>query len=343
MHISDPVSTLLGMQGLVRWKASMHETQRILEAHPCDLVHLNSSILLPSAFALHQMKHKFVWHVRESPQPRYFGHRLHSFRSCLQQLPNERVFLSSDDRRGWMGTDACGVVIPNSVDPELFELDQGPGSARRQLGIPETAQCILYLGGFSRIKGIFELLLALKSLSEKLPNVICLMPATVRARGQSLHSRVARAVLGVFSGGTDEMKALRLIERLNVQQNLRLMPFQGDLTQLLQAADLLVFPATVSHFAMPVIEAAAAGRAVVASDFGCLREIVEDRLTGVLVKPRDAFALSDAVEALLADEKTRKKMGSRARERALTLYRSEVEAARFAAVYESILGQGNPV
>lgn len=337
MHFGDPVSTYIGFQGLLHWKESIQETQRIVDSHPCEIVHLNSSILLPCAFALHEIGQRFVWHVRESAQPRYFGNRLRFFRSCLRRLPNERIFLSQDDRYGWMGTDACGVVIPNSVDPELFELDQNPAKARRALGIPEDARCILYLGGFSRIKGIFELLLALKSLSDRLQNVVCLMPGTVRTRGQSLRSRVARIVLG----GTDEMKALRMIDQLDIRQNLYLMPFQDDLSGLLQASDLLVFPATVPHFSMPVIEAAAAGKAVIASDFDCVRELVEDRITGVLVKPDIPDVLSKAIENLLRDEQRRNEMGNRARERAIGLYRCDIESARVGAVYRSILSQDN--
>ncbi len=338
LHPTDIITIYTGLLGLLHWRRSERETRRLVEEHPCDLVHLNSSILLPSAFALHKMGQKFVWHVREAPQSRYFGNRLRLFRKCLKELPTERVFLSNSDRYGWLGRSDLGVVIPHSVEDYLFALHAETGDAKARLGIPSQTKCLLYLGGFARIKGVFVLLHTLKLLAKQGEPFVCLMPLTERVRGMSLRSRVGRAILQIVSGGTDEIKALAMIEEWNLQKYIRRMPYQEDLRELLQAADILVFPAVVPHFAVPVIEAGAVGKPVIASDYAAMRELVEDQKTGILVNPGNAVALASAINALWVDEAGRSQMGQAARARALEHHAPRAEVEAFVQVYDRALG-----
>jgi len=64
------------------------------------------------------------------------------------------------------------------------------------------------------------------------------------------------------------------------------------------------------------VEAMLAGRPVVASDAGGLRDIVEHGVTGLLVPPHDAAALAQALDALLDDPDRRARMGLIGRDRA---------------------------
>jgi glycosyltransferase involved in cell wall biosynthesis len=68
-------------------------------------------------------------------------------------------------------------------------------------------------------------------------------------------------------------------------------------------------------FGVTAVEAMAAGRAVVASDTGGLRDIVAHEKTGLLVPPGDALALGDAIARLLGDPAERQRMGEAGRER----------------------------
>ena len=91
---------------------------------------------------------------------------------------------------------------------------------------------------------------------------------------------------------------------------------------------------------MTLLEAAAAGRAIVATDVPGCREIVRDGENGLLVPVRDARALAAAVAALAADPERRARMGQRGREM-VGAFAQEVVAADTLALYRSLLeGRG---
>jgi len=69
-------------------------------------------------------------------------------------------------------------------------------------------------------------------------------------------------------------------------------------------------------FGLVALEAAAAGKAIVASDIGGLRDIVVDGETGLMVAPEDRAALSAAMQRLIADADLRERLGAAARARA---------------------------
>jgi glycosyltransferase involved in cell wall biosynthesis len=78
--------------------------------------------------------------------------------------------------------------------------------------------------------------------------------------------------------------------------------------------------ATHEPFGLVVVEAAACGTAVVAADAGATAELIEQRRTGLLVRPDDPAALADALERLLQDEALAAALAAAARQRALERY-----------------------
>jgi glycosyltransferase involved in cell wall biosynthesis len=69
-------------------------------------------------------------------------------------------------------------------------------------------------------------------------------------------------------------------------------------------------------FGMVALEAAKAGKAIVASDIGGLKDIVVDRETGLLVPPAEAAPLREALQLMIADDSMRDRFGVAAARRA---------------------------
>ncbi|HVD37634.1 MAG TPA: glycosyltransferase family 4 protein [Solirubrobacterales bacterium] len=86
-------------------------------------------------------------------------------------------------------------------------------------------------------------------------------------------------------------------------------------------------------FGLVALEAAAAGKPIVASDIGGLRDIVVDGETGILVPPDDRPALVDGLTRLVGDAELRERMGVAASERAATFGAGAI-VPRFEAAYE---------
>jgi len=87
-----------------------------------------------------------------------------------------------------------------------------------------------------------------------------------------------------------------------------------DMPATLAAANVVVLPSYREGLPKVLLEAAACGRAVVATDVAGCREIVRQGVNGFLVPPRDPAALADAVALLIRDPALRAEAGRRSRE-----------------------------
>jgi len=143
---------------------------------------------------------------------------------------------------------------------------------------PDDPPHVLYVGRLSAEKGVRELVAATRGL-----------PLVVAGDGP-LRDEVPGAL-----GMVPHDELLRLYER----------------------AAVVACPSRREGFGVACLEAMAAGRPVVASSVGGLRDLVVDGVTGLLVPPGDVAALRAALEQLLADAGLRKRLGRAARERVL--------------------------
>jgi glycosyltransferase involved in cell wall biosynthesis len=81
------------------------------------------------------------------------------------------------------------------------------------------------------------------------------------------------------------------------------------------------------------LEAMACGLPMVASRTGGLRELVDDRRTGMQVLAADADSLTVALEALIGDRELRRQLGSNANAKVLEKYSMQAMAERTLEVY----------
>jgi glycosyltransferase involved in cell wall biosynthesis len=93
-----------------------------------------------------------------------------------------------------------------------------------------------------------------------------------------------------------------------------------DIRAILQAAHVVCLPSYREGLPKSLLEAAAVGRPMVASDVTGCREVVRDGITGLLVQPRDSGALADAMLRLGEDRALRTRLGSAARARAEAIF-----------------------
>jgi glycosyltransferase involved in cell wall biosynthesis len=86
------------------------------------------------------------------------------------------------------------------------------------------------------------------------------------------------------------------------------------------STDLLVYPSIFESFAIPPVEAMAAGVPVVASRVGGMQETIVDEQTGLFVERDDPAALADAILRLAQDGALRRSFGEAGRRRVEELY-----------------------
>jgi glycosyltransferase involved in cell wall biosynthesis len=109
-----------------------------------------------------------------------------------------------------------------------------------------------------------------------------------------------------------------------------------EVVRRLAAASIFCLPSHWEGFPLSLLEAMAAGCAVVASRVGDVPEMLDHGRAGILVEPRDPLGLRAALRRLLDDDDERRRLGRAARERAETTYPSDRVARGLAGLYEEL-------
>jgi glycosyltransferase involved in cell wall biosynthesis len=118
----------------------------------------------------------------------------------------------------------------------------------------------------------------------------------------------------------------------------RLAGWVTDVRPYLAISDLLVLPSYREGFGMVLVEAGAMGVPVIATDITGCRDVVLDGVNGLLVPPRDAAALTDALGRVLGDDLLRATLAANVRRTMLERYDQPTVHAAILALYRETLG-----
>ena len=110
-----------------------------------------------------------------------------------------------------------------------------------------------------------------------------------------------------------------------------------DMPTVLGEAALVVLPSYREGLPVSLLEAAACGKAIIATDVPGCREIVRHRVNGLLVPPRNAVALADAIAMLLENEELRYELGRRGRDIAVKEFSAAAVTGHTLALYRELL------
>jgi glycosyltransferase involved in cell wall biosynthesis len=112
---------------------------------------------------------------------------------------------------------------------------------------------------------------------------------------------------------------------------------EADIPTVWARSNVAVLPSHREGLPKTLLEAAACGRAMVATDVPGCREIVSHGRTGLLVPAKDPPALARAVEQLISNPRMRKDMGDAARAEAVEKFSESIVIERVLALYRSML------
>ena len=205
-------------------------------------------------------------------------------------------------------------VIANGVDVAAIGARQD--DVRRalltRLGRPSETMLIGTVGRLDPVKDHATLLQAMQRL---------------RAGGHA-----ADLVL-VGDGATREALAARA-KSLQIDGHVHFLGMRDDVHSLLPAFDLFALSSITEGYSLALVEAAAAALPIVATRVGGNADIVGDGVTGLLVEPRDAAALADALARLLDDRELRLAMGQAGRAWALEHGSIDAMGRAYDALYQ---------
>lgn len=237
--------------------------------------------------------------------------------TCLRLA--DAVFSSSRCSANWCakehGLDATRIPVWHSgVDVELFTPRHVPKSGRAT---------IVFAGKLARNKGVHLLVEAVCRLAKEFPAL------QLRLLGKG-DAKVVTELQAMASSQPQLLHFAGFIDRTALPEEL-------------SKAD--VFAAPSEYEGGPgfvYLEAMACGLPVIACAGSGASEIIRHGDTGLLVPPRNADALTDALRELLADAARREEMGRRARAYVLTEADSRQSVKKLEALYASIIAGEGP-
>jgi glycosyltransferase involved in cell wall biosynthesis len=179
-------------------------------------------------------------------------------------------------------------VIPNGIELEAFAARSDvAGGARAELGLSPDALVVGSVGRLAEVKGQNYLLEAIAKLPRSLP-VVCLL----------------------VGDGPRRAHLETIASHLRIEDRVRFLGYRNDIPIVMSALDVLVVSSEIPEaHSLTAIEALAAGKPVVGFDAGGLREVVAHGVTGLLVPPGDADALSQAIREILSAPDRGQEMG----------------------------------
>ena len=218
------------------------------------------------------------------------------------------------------------LVIPggSGVDLAAFSEEVVSAEARREmratLGIAPGAPVVTMASRLLYDKGVVEYVEAARAVRSRLQDAVFVLAG---ARDPDNRESVTEEDIAAWGRSGDVL----------------LPGHVSDMPCLLAISDVVALP-TYYPEGIPrsLIEAAAMGKAIVATATPGAAEVVEDGVNGTLVPPRDANALAAAIEALLGNAEMRARYGAAGRRKAEREFDERVVAERYVAEYARLWG-----
>ncbi len=219
------------------------------------------------------------------------------------------------------------LVIPggSGVDLSVFSQEAVSAKARREmrasLGMSPDAPVVTMASRMLYDKGVVEYVEAARAVRARRPDAVFVLAG-------------ARDVDNRASVTEEDLDAWREAGEVVLPGHVT------DVPCLLAISEVVALPSYHEGVPRSLIEGAAMGRPIVATDIPGAAEVVEDGVNGTLVPPRNAAALAAAIEVLLGDAELRARYGEAGRRKAEREFDERVVAERYVAEYARLWGAG---
>ena len=134
----------------------------------------------------------------------------------------------------------------------------------------------------------------------------------------------------------------RVLDSWRLIPNLCLLGHVEDIRSVWDEPDIAILPSRREGLPKSLLEAAACGRPLIATDVPGCREIARSGVNAILVPTDNAEALAQAIETLSKDRELRVRLGRASREIVTTEYSSTLIGSKIVALYSSLLGGSLP-
>lgn len=183
----------------------------------------------------------------------------------------------------------------------------------------EEEQRILFVGHICEAKGIMTSLQSLNILKKVFGKIKFILAGPIVDRNFYL-----QATKYVEKNGLDSV--VNFLGRLD----------ENNLKEEYDKASIVILPSNQDVAPLAVLQAMAAGKAIVASNVGGMPYIIDDRINGFLIAPKNHIALAKKISSLIEDADLRKQFGNNAMKKVLGHNRINIITDKLYKIYEEV-------
>ncbi len=277
--------------------------RRVLEENEIDILHTHGGIAgLLGRRASGKSKTPVVVHTLHGIH--YLHYRNKALRSLsirlerhLSRRTDAVIFVSEADlkegERHKLASGMKRILIKNGIDVTRFQETEIFEKAKKELKwrLKLSPPIVGTIARLHRQKGIVGL---------------------IRAAGQ-IHRGSPEAKIVVVGGGPLE-RTLRIeAQKLGLEGFFIMLGERTDARELLSLFDIFALPSLWEGLPLVLLEAAAMGKPIVATDIDGVREVIRNGETGLLVPPANPERLAEAILRLLQDRNLARRLGENAK------------------------------
>jgi glycosyltransferase involved in cell wall biosynthesis len=205
-------------------------------------------------------------------------------------------------------------VIANGIDVGAFDIEPPPRVCATN---GPKDQVLGMIGRLDLQKGFKYLLGAVTALRNSFP----------------------RLRLLIAGEGPDRGKIEGLISQHGLNSVVTMAGSQTDMASVYKSIDIFVLPSLNEGLPMTLLEAMAAGKAIIATRVGAVPQVITDQVTGLLVEPADAASLAQAISQLLSHPDLCRQLAHRARACVERDYTAAGMVQKYGELYTEVLAR----
>lgn len=300
-------------KSILSWKlyAAVPRLKKIVYDQQIDIIHAQTRVTQFLAFMIKAVPYVSTCHGFFRPRMlrlmfSFWGKRVIAISQQVRRHLENDFFVEADRI----------ITVRNGIDLEQFKARTfGEREQRRnELGY-QNEFVIGIIARLSDVKGH-----------------AVLIDAFAKVRKQLLSVKLV-----VVGKGKEEDSLKERVKKLGLERDVDFIPAVDCTMDLLTVFDCFVLPSLQEGLGLSVMEAQAAGLAVIASRVGGIPSLIENGKTGILVAPGDPDQLSQAIIELLKDPEKIKLLGHQARLKAEHEYGSAQMAREIVKIYQEVV------
>ncbi|MCH7761410.1 N-acetyl-alpha-D-glucosaminyl L-malate synthase BshA [candidate division TA06 bacterium] len=202
--------------------------------------------------------------------------------------------------------------IYNFVDTEKFNCE-GAEEHRKKVA-PKGEKILTHISNFRPVKRVEDVVRIFHLVHQKIPSKLLLV-----------------------GDGPDRSKAEGIARDLAIIEDVIFTGKEDSVQNCLAVSDLLLLPSELESFGLVALEAMSCQVPVIAANTGGLPEVMVSGEMGYLVEIGDVEGMARRALEILADDKKKKEMGEKGRERAVSQFDMDKIVPLYEAYYEKIL------